>query len=1013
MALFTAIATTLFAGTFLAGTIAVPLLAGTLALGASVGLSYAMQALAGKPKPTSVQQDSFSVQTTVNAAGVVPRSFIIGYAATAGSRVYANQWGIDGKTPNAYFTDVLALCDLPGCQLIRVWVNNEPCTLDPAPHAEFGNPVIEYRRDGRDHLWIKFYNGHQTAADPFLVSRVSSAERPYASTRVGDGVCYGIVTALVNEKLFPGVPAILWELRGIPLYDASRDSTNGGAGAQRYSDASTWGGDGDQLPAVQAYNIARGLYYKGEWFYGFQRMTAARLPALNWIAQIAKCRAVVDGEDGPEPAYRSGGEISVSAEIGNTLQTLLTTCQGRLSEIGGFYKIRLGSPDAPVATITDDVILSSETAQLDPFFGLADSVNGIQGSFPDPDQSWARITAPPLFDADAEERDGGRRLLANPSFDFVPYPAQVQRLQKSALLEARRERRHAISLPAEYWVYEPGDIIAWTSVENGYDGKLFRIDAGTDKYNLDNVVSITEVDPADYDYDHASEFVPVNRGSTQLQRPVPQDIIDWFVEPYVLVEPTGLVRRPAIRMSWDPDQPGVIGVSFQIRLKEDQSIVYANRTDFLDAGAVVVSQNLLPDTEYQAQGQYIPSSPRDVLPSDWIDVTTPDLRLGLHDFNDEVQFQVTQLIDGLKEEFNERVSQLEALVGNQDSRNWLDKQKVRSQLASRTGAAFASIEEVRTVATDTQVAFAEFTTTITAQFGDLTAEVATYAVAIATLEGYAAAKYGVQLTVDGVATGFELFNGGAGFTSFTIRADKIAFQLPGYNGGAPVSFLTTGTVNGVPAIGMRGNFYLDGTLNVLAIEAGSIGTRELMVNGVTLEKIVAGAATKINSASLASPVTLPAAYTLGASPASFTHIDNETVLLSSSFFCAGGTTLLLFSVTFEDLELNKLIIVGGTPFFYSISHATSTLIKIYIDGILTRTYQLSNTLGTTAAAEQYPMKRGASFTPAVPASLSAGMHSVQIRARSISYPGAATPGGGTPTGPVFSVADFISFESRR
>lgn len=997
MALFTAIATSLFAGTFLAGTIAVPLLAGGLALATSVGVSYAMQALAGKPKPASVPQDSFSVQTTVSASGVVPRSFIVGYAATAGSRVYINQWGFDGKTPNAYLTDVLALCDLPGCQLLRVRVNNEPCTLDPTPHAEFGNPVLEYRRDGRDHLWIKFYDGYQAAADAFLVARVSSAERPYESTRVGDGICYGIVTALVNEKLFPGVASVLWELRGIPLYDPSKDSTNGGAGAQRFSDKLTWGGDGDHLPAVQAYNIVRGITYKGEWFYGFQRMTAARLPALNWIAQTAKCRATIEGEDGPEPMYRSGGEISVSAEIGNTLQTLLTTCQGRLSEIGGFYKIRVGAPDAPVATITDDVILSSETAQFDPFFGLADSVNGIQGSFPDPDQAWAKVTAPPLYDADAEARDGDRRLLANPSFDFVPYPAQVQRLQKSALLEARRERRHTMSLPPEFWPYEPGDVIGWTSVENGYEGKLFRIEAGFDKYNLDNIVSLTEVDPADYDYDHASEFVPLLRGSTQLQRPAPQDIIDWFAEPYVLVEPTGLVRRPAIRMSWDPDQPGVAGVSFQVRLKEDQSIVYANRTDFLDAGAVIVSQNLLPDTEYQVQGQYIPSSPRDVLPSDWIDVKTPDLRLGLHDFNAEVQFQVTQLIDGFKEEFNERMSQLEALVGNQDSRNWLDKQKVRSQLASRTGAALASIEEVRTVATDTQVAFAEFTTTITAQFGDLTAEVATYAVAIATLEGYAAAKYGVQLTVDGVATGFELFNGGAGFTSFTIRADKIAFQLPGYNGDEPIDYFATGTVNGVPAFGLRGLFVLDGTLQARMIEAGSINTRELSVNGVTLEKIVAGAATRINEASMTEPFAIPAAV--------------ETTLVAASFFYAGGKTQLLFSVAFEDRTGDYVAADGVTHI--ECSPTTQVIIRIYIDGIPIRSFKSTNPMGFDRFGTRSPIRRANSMTPAISANLSAGVHSVAITAQStLGTLATAATEGGNP-GPYFTVADIVSFESRR
>ena len=66
-----------------------------------------------------------------------------------------------------------------------------------------------------------------------------------------------------------------------------------------------------------------------------------------------------------------------------------------------------------------------------PFFALADSVNGIQGTYPDPAQGWQTATAPALYRTDLEVRDGNRRLMAAPTFDFVPYPEQVQRLQQS------------------------------------------------------------------------------------------------------------------------------------------------------------------------------------------------------------------------------------------------------------------------------------------------------------------------------------------------------------------------------------------------------------------------------------------------------------------------------------------------------------------------------------------------------------------------------------------------------
>ena len=369
MAIFTAIATWLLAGTFLAGTLAVPALALGLGLATTIGVSYVMKALAGTPS-TPATSNNMGVQGALAAGGDVPRSFGLGYHVTAGSLAYANYWGASGSTPNAYFTQVIAVSDLPHEQLLEVWVNGEKCTLNPGgARGDFGTPLAEYAKDGADHLWIKYYDGTQTAADPFLVASVASAERPYEGTRFATGICYVIATALTEDTLFTGFPTFKFALSGIPLYDPSRDDTNGGSGPHRYSDPASWGGDGDQLPAVQAYNVLRGIRYNGAWLYGLQNMTgAARLPAANWNAQIAKCRAGIVGLSGIEPTYRAGGQVSVDAQPANAIEALLTACQGRLSEIGGFYKIHLGAPDSPAFAWTDADLLSSEQQTYRPFF---------------------------------------------------------------------------------------------------------------------------------------------------------------------------------------------------------------------------------------------------------------------------------------------------------------------------------------------------------------------------------------------------------------------------------------------------------------------------------------------------------------------------------------------------------------------------------------------------------------------------------------------------------------------
>ena len=86
-----------------------------------------------------------------------------------------------------------------------------------------------------DHLWIKYYNGTQTAADTFLTGKVSVGRSPYAATRIGTGVCYVIAPPGANRlNCSPAFRTFKFGMSGIPLYDPSKDSTNGGSGAHLY-----------------------------------------------------------------------------------------------------------------------------------------------------------------------------------------------------------------------------------------------------------------------------------------------------------------------------------------------------------------------------------------------------------------------------------------------------------------------------------------------------------------------------------------------------------------------------------------------------------------------------------------------------------------------------------------------------------------------------------------------------------------------------------------------------------
>lgn len=711
----------LLGGTFLSGGL------GTLLLNTAVGvgLNLAATALAGKDQP---KETRFSLESSVQIGGDIPRSFIIGRAATAGSLVYVNTWGEIGKTPNAYLTQVFALSDMPVRDLVEMYVDGAKVTIgDPVGHPA-GRPVEQYFRDvdgtSRAHLWVRFYDGTQADADDFLTTLVSSPVRPWGENCIGKGIAYAIVTARINEELFTGIPTFKFVVDGMKLYDPSKDSTQpGGDGPQRWSNRSTWGGDGDDLPAVQLYNLLRGISFEGQWLYGLQNLPAARLPVSSWIAQIEKCRDGVNGPNGTEPRFRAGGEIPVDAPFADAVQALLTACNGRLIEAGGAYDLTVGDAGTADFAFDDDDIISTEPQSFTPFFGLADTINGIAGSYPSPDDGWNVKASPSRYSTEFEAEDGGRRLTAEIEFSMVPYRGQVQRLMKAALREARRARRHTITLPPQFWTVQPGNRVRWSSSRNGYDTKLFRVDGVLDRWNLDVTVDLTEIDPEDYDWNQDVDYRTEVDGDLGKYEPEPQPVVDWNAIPYVLEDNSARPRKPAILLSWDGDVDDVRGVSFEVRLAITQTVVYRGRTDQVDAGAIIISQNLGSDIAYQARGKYLPTGRnRRTLWSGWLDVTTPLVRLSdddvylpgmledIKDFDREATRWIRQGTRALIAEANK----FARLTIDQDTGNYKDRQETRTLVKSSTAKMRAEYRNEILVATGPGSAIAQQITALTA-----------------------------------------------------------------------------------------------------------------------------------------------------------------------------------------------------------------------------------------------------------------------------------------------------------
>lgn len=646
-AVVASIKTAIAAGGFLAS-----LIKAAVAIALNVGLSLLQQALNKKKTP--------GIKADATVGGHEPLSFIVGSWSTPGHLEYVNSWGDSNKT----LVQVFTLGDLPVTSISNViWMNNERIVLDTEnEHAEYGYPALDQYAGW---LWVKFRDGSDETADSYLLDKFGSdPDRPWTEDMVGVGIPVAIVTTNLNRNLFNGIPRFRFEVEGIKLYDIRKDSTNGGSGSHRWSDPDTW--EFSDNFAVIVYNIIRGIQYDGAWFYGGQTIAAERLPPAAWIAAANECDVAIPLADGgTERQFRAGMEIACSNQPLDVIDEFLSGCQGRLSEIGGVYKMHVGAPTGSALFITDDDIVVTDGQTLDPFPSIDQTVNGITATYPEPAEAWEIKEAPPLYNPDLEADDIDRRLVKNVRFECVRYGTQVQRLMKAMLLDARRFRTHVITLPPEAWLLEPGiDYISWTSTRNGYSDKQFLVVGIEGGPGLNQIASLREVDAADYAWSTDDEiettYSPVGPFAV-----TPQAMTGWAVEAF------DLSGRPSIRVSYTGDELDIYAIELQVRRVSDEEIVFSGTIPYSqDTETAYTNLNgvFAPNTQYESRARFVPLSDRETAWSGWESVTTQNLLIQGSDIADNVidraNLMTTFLaeLDGAKETLNDRISNLQDLV---------------------------------------------------------------------------------------------------------------------------------------------------------------------------------------------------------------------------------------------------------------------------------------------------------------------------------------------------------------
>jgi hypothetical protein len=564
----------------------------------SVAISALQGALGGKSRASQAN----GIQTTVTQTGADnPVSWVMGKYATAGALVCPPMsHGVSGKTPNAYLTYVVNLSDIAGMTLSRVAIDGAWVTLGGAAHPDYGTPVTGAYSG---YAWVKYYNGSQTVVDPMLLAKYGSyPNRPWTSDMIGRGMCYAICTFRLNPEIFvSGMPTVLFEVSGIPLYDIRKDSTAGGSGTQRWATPSTW--TPSDNPFVQIYNILRGVAITSTENWGGQipgtdiDLTAA----MNICDQSVSLLA-----GGSELRYRSGLEVFSSDEPASIIEQLLLASSGDLTDIGGVWKARAGSVGLPVYMFTDDDLIITQAQLFDPFpAGLKGVYNAASATYPDPVSVYQSEHSPQINFTTYEAEDRGQRLVSSMSMPAVTSGTQVQRLCRSFVNDNRRFRRHTEPLPPSAVILEPLDGVSWTSTENGYTAKVFEIEQVLDDVmSMVQTVSLRERDSADYNWSTGNELpLPVSPGGVVVFGA--QAVPSFAVAPFTVTDGVN-ARRPAIQITWSAaDLDGIRGIEYEVTLVTGGALVKRGFIADITSGSIIVTEGIAASVAYNVRARLV------------------------------------------------------------------------------------------------------------------------------------------------------------------------------------------------------------------------------------------------------------------------------------------------------------------------------------------------------------------------------------------------------------------------
>ena len=217
-----------------------------------------------------------------------------------------------------------------------------------------------------------YYLGNQTQASGIITGNTAGY---WTSAMVLQGRTYVALKLIYNSDYYNGLPEISFVVRGKNnIYDPRTGTCgytdNAALCIADYLAQPTWGFNAFGLDSTQPEPV----WTSATW--------GTQIPAADLISAANICdESVTLALGGTEPRYQCDGAFDVSVKRAEVLQNLLTSCGGRLVEIGGQFFIQPAAWVSPSGAVTIGNCSSAPKMMMSSTGLVPDAFNSPANSF--------------------------------------------------------------------------------------------------------------------------------------------------------------------------------------------------------------------------------------------------------------------------------------------------------------------------------------------------------------------------------------------------------------------------------------------------------------------------------------------------------------------------------------------------------------------------------------------------------------------------------------------------------